>query len=72
MLPREDLVMLAKQHVEQNRQRVDRQREVVNNLRTAGIETKVNEDVLGLFRRLLAKSEDYHAQLSRDKANPLR
>jgi hypothetical protein len=72
MLLHEDLLTLAKQHVEQGRQRVVRQREVVHNLQVAGLETKVNEDVLRLFERLLAKSEDDHARLSRDKANPLR
>ena len=72
MLPREDLLTLAKRHVEQGRQRVDRQREVVHNLKSAGLETKVNEDVLHLFERLLAKAEGDHARVSRDKANLLR
>jgi hypothetical protein len=36
--------------------RVFRQREVIRNLQAAGLETKVNEDVLRLFERLLAKS----------------
>lgn len=70
MLLHEDLLALAKQQVEQTHQLVFRQREVIRNLQAAGLETKVNEDVLRMFERLLAKSEDNHARLSRDRANP--
>ena len=72
MLGREDLLAIAKRHVEEGRQRVLRQRDVVHNLQVAGLETKVNEDVLRVFERLLAKSEEDHARLLRDRANPLR
>lgn len=65
MLPRGDLLELAKRHVEEGRHRVDRQRLVVHNLELAGLETKRNKDVLGLFERQLAKFEDDHARLSR-------
>ena len=65
MLPRELLITLAKRHVEDGRQRVDRQREVVNNLKLAGLETKINEDVLRLFERLQAKFQADHDRLVR-------
>jgi len=64
MLPRGDLLELAKQHVEEARKRVDRQRKVVENLNFAGRDTKVNEEVLRLFERLQAKVEADQARLS--------
>jgi hypothetical protein len=65
MLPREYLITLAKRHVEHGRQRIDRQREVVNNLKLAGLETKINEDVLRLFERQQAKFQDHYDGLMR-------
>ena len=44
---------------------IDRQREVVNNLKLAGLETKINEDVLRLFERQQAKFQDHYDGLMR-------
>ena len=63
MLPREYLISLAKRHIDHGRQRIDRQREVVNNLTRAGLETKINEDVLRLFERQQAKFQDHYDRL---------
>jgi hypothetical protein len=65
MLLRDDLLVLAKQHVEQGRERVERQREVVNNVKLAGRDSKTSQDVLGLFERLQSKFEGDYARLSR-------
>ena len=73
MLVREDLLTIAKRNVERGRELVDSQRVVVCNLKTAGLETKPNEDVLNMFERQLAKFEDDHARLlSRSGPYPLK
>ena len=65
MLLRDDLLVIATEHLEKSRERVDRQRKVVNNLKLVGRDTKISEDVLRLFERLQSKFEDDHARLSR-------
>jgi|SRR3954469_17765143 hypothetical protein len=68
MLLRDDLLGIAKKHVEQGRERVDRQRKVVKNLNLNGLDTGFSEDVLRMFERLQSKFEEDHARLSRKDA----
>jgi hypothetical protein len=67
MLLREDLLKVAKRNVERSRELVYRQRAVVRNLQEAGLETTINEGVLGMFERSLAKCESELDRLSPKK-----
>jgi hypothetical protein len=71
MLLHEDLLTIGKRNVERAQEIVYRQRAVVRARRQAGLDTEVNEDVLRLFERSLAKCEADLARLSgRSKAAP--
>ena len=59
-----DLLAIGKRNVERAQELVYRQRAVVRNRRQAGLETDINEDVLRLFERSLAKFEADLARLS--------
>jgi hypothetical protein len=63
MVTRDDLLNLAERHVEQGRQRIDRQRKVVENLKVARQDVKTAEEVLALFERLQVKFEEDHGRL---------
>jgi hypothetical protein len=63
MLLSEDLLAIGKRNVERAQELVYRQRAVVRSRRQAGLETEVNQDVLRLFERLLAKFEADLARL---------
>ena len=64
MLTREDLISIAGCHVEHGRQRVERQQSVIANMQLAGLDTRINEDVLRLFERHLSKFEGDLARVS--------
>ena len=68
MLLRDDLLTVATRNVEQSRDQVNRQRSVVRNMQAAGLETQINEDVLRMFERSLAKCEAALARLSPTEA----
>lgn len=59
----DELLNLAERHAEQGRQRIDRQRKVVENLKLAGRDAKIAEDALAMFERLQVKLEEDHARL---------
>ena len=64
MLLSNDLLEIGKRNVERSQELVYRQRAVVRGRRQAGLDTEVNEDVLRMFERLLAKCEADLARLS--------
>jgi hypothetical protein len=71
MLLREDLLAIGKRNVERGQELVYRQRAVIRARQQAGLETEVNEDVLRLFERSLAKFAADLARLSLgSKAGP--
>ena len=64
MLLHEDLLTIAKRNVEQASELVYRQRAVVRNLKQAGLDTQINEDVLRMFERSLGKCQSELDRLS--------
>jgi hypothetical protein len=70
MLLREDLLAIGKRNVERGQELVYRQRAVVRARQKAGLETEVNEEVLRLFERSLAKFEADLARLTSSMGAP--
>lgn len=57
------LLKVAERHVEQGRQRIERQRKVIDNLKGAGRDTNTAEEVLAMFERSQVKFEADHERL---------
>ncbi len=67
MAPRETTIEMAARHVAEGRERIARQRQMVEGLRALGLPTKEAEDLLAQFLEIQRGHEEHFERLKKEQ-----